>query len=446
MKIGFLGSKIRVNDMKKIFSTLFTNITPIFIIDNFVHYQEHVEQEIKAIKATLDGFIFLGELQYEHYSYILSPDIPCVYLKKDWSSLQIAFLKVSIRDIDFRNVSIDSYTSSELQHLFSDLDISDSENNTHFITRRRFDKTYVSKVFEEHLLLYKSNTVRGCVTALHPVYDLLKGADIPCIYVKPSAEAIIKTVNAVVEQINTRKNTIGHTAILIIKIIPKKEYSYVRKDEYLYMHEKIKVAEEIYYFARNTKAAVVSESNDKFIILMNKSDLFEYTQGFQCFYLVHSINANTNCDVNIGIGYGFDPSEAKHNANIAIDRLSDSIPNLIYIVPYENSVIGPLEFLHAEFSTEKRVEEKLILEISSKTGISQTLLYDLYILMEKQKKNSFTSPELSKNLGISQRSSNRLLLKLEESNYAVHAGKQLTGKSGRPSDIYEITLTKTITS
>ncbi len=443
MKIGFLGSNIRIKDIQKLFSTLFTNITPIYLVDNFVYYQEDIAHKLDEMKPGLDGFIFLGELQYEHYNYIFAQEIPCTYLKKDWSSLQIALLKGSLRNLDFRNVSIDSYTRSELQHLFIDLDLSPSENNIRFISRRRFDKSYIAKVSEEHLLLYNSKAVKGCVTALHPVYKLLLAAKIPCVYVRPSTEVIIKTINSIIEQSNFRKNTIGHTAILIVKIIPKKEYSYVRRDEYLYMHEKIKVAEEIYYFARNTKAAVVSESNDKYTILMNKSDLLEYTQGFQCFYLVNSINANTNCDVNIGIGYGFDPSEAKHNASIAIDRLDDSYSNLVYIVPYENSVIGPLEFIQNDFSSEKRVEEKLILEISKKTGISQTMLYDLYILMEKQKKNSFTSPELSKNLGISQRSSNRLLLKLEESKYAVHAGKQLTGKSGRPSDIYEITLTKT---
>ncbi|MBF4693547.1 hypothetical protein [Fusibacter ferrireducens] len=440
MKIGFFGTKVRIAAIQNVFRTFFENITPVYVVNNLSYYQEQVEAELKAIKPTLDGFIFLGELQYEHYSYILSPDIPCIYLKKDWSSLQSAFLKVSLQNIDFRNVSIDSYTSSELQHLFSNLDISDSENNTHFITRRRFDKTYVSKVYNEHLLLYRTNVVKACVTALLPVYELLKSAEIPCIYVKPSAESIINAVNTIIDQINTRKNTIGHTAILIIKLFPKKEYSYMRKDEYSYMHEKIKVAEEIYYFARNTKAAVVSESQDKFIILMNKSDLFEYTQGFKSFYLVNAINANTNCDVNIGIGYGFDPSEAKYNANIAIEKLEDSVPNRVYIVPYGNSVIGPLEFLQAEFSHEKSIEEKLILEISSKTSISQTLLYDLHTLMEKQKKNSFTSPEISKALGISQRSSNRLLLKLMASNYAVYAGKQVTGNSGRPSDIYEITL------
>lgn len=442
MKIGFLGSKIRIDDIKEILSTLFTDITPVFIEEDLAYYQESVEKQLREIKPSVDGFIFSGELQHEYYNYIFSPDVPCDYLKKDWSSLQIAFIKASLMGLDFRNVSIDSYSNSELHYLFTDLDIDFNDNKFYFIKRRRFDKSYMEKVIEEHVSLYKSKTVRGCITALFPVYKRLLELSIPCIYVKPTAENIIKTIHHIIELCDLRQNQIGHTAILNVKIIPKKDYSYIRKDEYLYMHEKIKVAEEIYYFARNTKAAVVSESNDRFIILMNKSDLFEYTQGFQCFYLINSIFANTNCDVNIGIGYGFNPSEAKANANIAIDRLDDLNPNITYIVPYENSVIGPLYFLNEEYSSEKRVEEKLFLEISEKTGISQTLLYDLYILMEKQKKNSFTSPELSKNLNISQRSSNRLLLKLEEFNLASHAGKQLTGKSGRPSDIYEIVLNK----
>lgn len=441
-RIGFLGSAIRIKNIESIIETLFPDIDPIFIREDLAIYQESVALHLKELKPKLDAFVFSGELQHEFYSYIFSPDIPCEYLRKDWSSLQNAFLKISLLGIDFRSVSIDSYTQTSLQNVLKDLSIPESENHIHFIKRRSFHGDYLDQVGLEHLLLYKNKVVTGCVTALYPVYNRLLSEGIPCAYVTPTTETIIKSVQRVIGQLDLKKAQTGHTAFLIVRIIPKKEYSYIRKDEYLYMHEKIKVAEEVYYFARNTKAAVVSESSDQFTILMSKTDLLEYTQGYQCFYLIHSIHVNTNCDVNIGIGYGFDPSEAKHNASTAIERLDVSQKNMTYVVPKEGSVIGPLSFLQEENTPNPRYEESHFVFLSKETGISQTQLYELYVLMEKQKKSSYTANDLSKNLSLTQRTTNRLLLKLQEFGYAVHVGKLLTGKSGRPSDVYEISLIK----
>ena len=62
MKIGFLGSKIRIDDIKEILSTLFTDITPVFIEEDLAYYQESVEKQLREIKPSVDGFIFSGEL------------------------------------------------------------------------------------------------------------------------------------------------------------------------------------------------------------------------------------------------------------------------------------------------------------------------------------------------------------------------------------------------
>lgn len=440
LRIGFLGSQVRIKSIQSIVQTVFPDIDPVYLVENLAMYEESVAEKLKSLKSTVDAFIFSGELQHEFYRYLFSPSLPCEYLRKDWSSLQNALLKASMLGIDFRQVSIDSYTRSSLQQVINDLEIPPEANHIQFIKRRRFHGDYIEKVIHEHLHYYRSGQVQGCVTALHPVYQQLLRESVPCVYVIPTTETIIKTIQNVMAQLDLKRTQTGHTAMLMIKVVPKSDYSYIRKDEYLNMHEKMKVAEEIFYFARNTKAAVVSDSSDEFKLLMSKSDLLEYSQGFQCFYLIHSIYANTNCDINIGIGYGFDPSEAKHNANIAVDRIDPTQKNVIYIVPKEGSLIGPLHFLHEEPHNNTRIEESHISALSNETGISQTLLYNLYALMEKQHQKTFTALSLSKNLALSQRSTNRLLLKLQEHHYATFVGKHLTGKSGRPSDVYEISL------
>ncbi|MBS7526167.1 hypothetical protein KHM83_05725 [Fusibacter paucivorans] len=442
MNIGFLGSEKRLKYIREVVDTLFTDIHPTYIVDELAYYNEETAAELKALRNDLQGIIFAGELQYEFYNSIFFPNIPCDYVKKDWSSLQNAFLSMSIKGIDFRNVSIDSYSYSSIFNLLKDLGTLDNAKAIKIIQRRQFDKGYVDSVFDDHYSYFKSGAVKGCITALHPVLSLLEAEGVPCVYARPTTEIIIKTINGIVDLFETQYNKDGHIAILILQIIPKKEYSYIRQDEYLYMHEKIKVAEEVYYFAKNTHAAVVSESIDKFMILMNKETLIDYTNGLQRFYLLNSIFINTNCDVNIAVGYGFNPSEAKFNANLAAEKFDADSKNLTYIVPRQNAAIGPLNFLVGDDLNVDRIEEDYISSLSKEIGISQTMLYKLYSMIERQKRNSCTSQDLADKLSISQRNANRLLRKLEDFGYAKVVGKRLTGQSGRPSDIYDISLSK----
>jgi len=439
MRIGFLGSKVRLEPIKKVIDAFFTDIDPIYIVDMKDFHNMEIENKLKKLKKDVNGFIFAGELQYHFYNNVFFPDIPCDYVRKDWSSLQNSFLGITLKGIEFTRVSIDSYSSSLIDNLIKDLGIQKRKTNIKIIERKSFDKGYTESVYKEHKKMYLNKEVEGCITALSPVYERLLEENIPSVYAKPTTDVIIKTINHIKELYDSKLGKHGIIAIIIIQIIPKKEYSYIRKDEYLYMHEKIKVAEEVYYFAKNTKAAVVNESIDKFVILMNQRDLIEYTNGLQRFYLLNSIYNNTNCDVNIGIGYGFNPSEAKFNANLAIEKSDINNKNITYIVCNSDSVIGPLDFLVTD-KEENEIEDKAFLELSRKSGISQSIIYKIYILIEKYKKNAFTSLELSRKLNISQRSASRLLRKLEDYNMARIVGKKMTGSSGRPSDIYEINL------
>lgn len=439
MRIGFLGSKVRLDPIKKVVDTFCTDIDPIYIADDKAFYNREIENKLKKMKKDVNGFIFAGELQYHFYNNIFFPDIPCDYVRKDWSSLQNSFLGITLRGIEFTKVSIDSYSSSLIYNLIKDLGVQKSKINIKIIERKSFHKGYIESVYKEHKRMYLNKEVEGCITALAPVYKRLLEKNIPSVYAKPTTDVIIKTINGIKELYDSKLGKHGNIAIIIIQIIPKKEYSYIRKDEYLYMHEKIKVAEEVYYFAKNTKAAVVNEAIDKFVILMNQRDLIEYTNGLQRFYLLNSIYNNTNCDVNIGIGYGFNPSEAKFNANLAIEKADINNKNITYIVSNSDSVIGPLDFLVVK-ENENEIEDKAFLELSRKSEISQSIIYKIYILIEKYKKKTFTSLELSKKLNISQRSASRLLRKLEDCNIARIVGKKMTGTSGRPSDIYEINL------
>lgn len=440
MRIGFLCSAARSNCIQNVIETFFPDIDPIYLVDDLYYFCHDTEKRLLEVRDQVNGFIFGGELQFHYYSYIFQPNIPCDYISKDWSSLQNALLSIGQRGINFSSVSIDSYSVATVRSIYRDIGLQLSDTKVKVIDRKVFGKQYVEYVSKKHQSFFEKGDVEGCVTALAPVYDYLVSIDIPCVYAHPTIEIISKTINKIRNHYELQKGKSASFAMILIHLIPKQEHSSIRKDDYLYMHEKIKVAEEVYFFAKDTNAAVLNDTLDKFIILMNRSDLIDYTNGLQKFYLIDEIHTNTNFDILMGIGYGYTPGQAKFNANLAIEKLDIENRNMAYVVIDSTSILGPLNFLTTTPDEALKSEEAMFLELSKSSGVSKSILWNLYSLIEKNRKNTFTSTELSKKLGISQRSSSRLLRKMEESHLAKIVNKEVTGTSGRPSDIYEITL------
>jgi hypothetical protein len=440
MRIGFLCSEARTSCIQNVIDTFFPDIDPIYLIDDLYYFSTETEKKLLGVKDLVNGFIFGGELQFHYYNYIFQPNIPCDYVSKDWSSLQNALLSIGRLGIDFSSVSIDSYSVATVRNIYHDTGLMLNETEVKIIDRKVFGKQYIDYVVEKHQSFYAKGEVKGCITALAPVHQQLTEKNIPCVYAHPTIEIVSKTVEKIRNQYEFQKGKSASFAMILINLIPKQEHSSIRKDEYLYMHEKIKVAEEVYFFAKDTNAAVLNDSLDKFIILMNRNDLIEYTNGLQKFYLINEIHNNTNFDINMGIGYGFTPGQAKFNANLAIEKFDGHTKNMAYVVIDSSSILGPIDFLAHSPKDEVFSEEHLFLELSKMSGISKSILWNLYSLIEKNKKNTYTSSELSKKLCISQRSSSRMLRKLEDSHLARIVNKEVTGTSGRPSDIYEITL------
>lgn len=440
MRIGFLCSEARMNYIKHVIDSYFSDIDPIYMIDDLYYFSYETEKKLNVVKDEVNGFIFGGELQFHYYNKIFQPQIPCGYLSKDWSTLQNAMLAIGRVGIDFSSVSIDSYSITTVKNILEDAGFSFEDSKVKVIERRNFGKPYIDYVVRKHREFYETGIVSGCITALAPVYKSLSETNIPCVYAHPTLEIISKTIDKIRDKYEHQKGQSASYAIILIQLIPKKEYSTIRKDEYLYMHEKIKVAEEIYYFAKETNAAILSDSFDKFVILMNRSDLVEYTNGMQNFYLINKINNETHFDILLGIGYGYTPGQAKFNANLAIEKFDCNTVNMVYVVMDTNSILGPLNFL-ADHPKEKLCSEELsFIEMSKISGVSKALLWNIYSLIEKNKKNTYTASELSKKLNLSQRSTSRLLRKLEESGLATIVNKEVKGTSGRPSDIYEISI------
>lgn len=222
----------------------------------------------------------------------------------------------------------------------------------------------------------------------------------------------------------------GNLAVLALRLTPKEEIFYQAQREYLESHEKLRAAEELYHFAKDARATVIQQSDELFVVLMNRKDLMIYSNSLENLPSLHLTQDNSACNVSLGIGFGYTPGEARANAGLRE-------ANCTYIVHSADSVIGPVNFVRPQDKKVKEERERLH-KLVERTGISAVKLQQLILAIEQSKKSLFTAAELAEYLHISLRSASRMLAALEEGGLACLSGKTLTGTAGRPENIYRL--------
>lgn len=437
LRLGFVGSHIRMGLIREIIPVYFPEIqTEIYENDRY-DYNIEMERDLLALKRRVNGIVFGGELQFKVYQNIFESDTPCTFLQKDSVSLLNSFLALSWRGANISRVSVDNYSPSTVRKILSDAQI--TENNIKILRRRELGTPgghYFEELYQEHRRLYREGAVDGCITTLFFVHDRLAADGIPVAYSRPTTDNITKTVTRLKQECMERIHMAeGNLAVLVLRVTPKEEIFYRPQREYLESREKLKAAEELYYFAKDARAAVIQQSDEQFTLLLNRTDLMNYSNGLESMPFLHMILDNCKCNVSLGIGFGFSPDEARSNAGLALKKAVHHEGNCTYIAHSINSITGPIHFVNPQSAQNSEENEALRL-LSQKTGISASKLYRIDQLCKRTEKSFFTASELAEQLNLSVRGASRILNALEEHDLAQLFGQTISGKAGRPSNIY----------
>lgn len=204
--------------------------------------------------------------------------------------------------------------------------------------------------------------------------------------------------------------------------------------EYQYLVDRMKVMEQVYLFAQQIEAAVVEGSNRNVYLFTTKKVLVEVTKHYTNLLFLEQLKNKIFCRIAVGIGYGGTMFEAKKNALSAMQYSMQYDRSVIFIAHGEGKIAGPVETKKSQAVTTLLAEEKLE-QISADSGVSMRYLLKIKNMMEKYKKNTFTSKELAEYCGFSVRNMDRVIEKLMSSGYACISGMRTQAETGRPSRI-----------
>lgn len=430
MKVALLAPDSIASKVEPIVKTQMDSIElKIYIYNDYIE----VLDILNKIQSKYDGIMFAGIISYYLAKQNIKEEVMWEYFQLHESSLLNALFQAQYFNENIKDLSIDTYSKSNLKQIFDMVGVNLNDTN---IKLYELNLENYRNLNEEALEFHKKNLKENknvcIVTALSKVNNELKNMNIKNYMAIPTESVIMDSFERLYLKYTAKVNKNSQLVSMFIEIDLPSEYSLISKNEYYYIREKNKVSDIVYEFGRDIEATIVEVSFNTYLLFTTKEIIERKTNNFKEISILDWISQKSLHIVSIGIGYGKTAIEAKYNSNIAMIKAKKYDENTAYVVYEDGISLGPIN--NVKRKKKEKIDEK-ILEIATKTNLNINKILKIYNVVDKYKIDCFTTSELSKYCGISIRSTNRMLNRLEECNYIDIVGKQFPDGAGRPKRI-----------
>lgn len=430
MKVALLAPDSIASKVEPIVKTQMDSIElKIYIYNDYIE----VLDILNKIQSKYDGIMFAGIISYYLAKQNIKEEVMWEYFQLHESSLLNALFQAQYFNENIKDLSIDTYSKSNLKQIFDMVGVNLNDTN---IKLYELNLENYRNLNEEALEFHKKNLKENknvcIVTALSKVNNELKNMNIKNYMAIPTESVIMDSFERLYLKYTAKVNKNSQLVSMFIEIDLPSEYSLISKNEYYYIREKNKVSDIVYEFGRDIEATTVEVSFNTYLLFTTKEIIERKTNNFKEISILDWISQKSLHIVSIGIGYGKTAIEAKYNSNIAMIKAKKYDENTAYVVYEDGISVGPIN--NVKRKKKEKIDEK-ILEIATKTNLNINKILKIYNVVDKYKIDCFTTSELSKYCGISIRSTNRMLNRLEECNYIDIVGKQFPDGAGRPKRI-----------
>lgn len=438
ISLQVIGASVNVQKIEYVVNRSFPMLESEYL------YHDHFSETpniIKSLKKFADIVLFVGQISYNlNKEYLNHHNVFNKYIAPCRSSLSRALFEAKLRGFDLTNISLDSYSTTDIEYLQVDLNHTLGDIKVYQID----DDLYgiqQEKITSEHINNYLSNKVGCCFTTMYATHKRLAQLKIPNILIGHSVAKIEETIHsALLEYKFYREIDSEKPVILNIRVDDYDEHSIYHNDDYQQSIHIGKISTHVHNFARQLNAATVHSTHKEFWIFTNERTLRIHTDNFKNIDLTKNIYNSSTHTVSVGIGYADNSIDAKKAAAKALQRAINMGGNKA-IICKNDEFMTPLESVD---SSNKEIIDTAILSIAQKSGITIKQAFKLISILQAAPDKSFTSAELAALMDYNIRTLNRLLEKLEFAGYCSIIGKKLLSGAGRPSRVIKFKFDKFI--
>ena len=341
-----------------------------------------------------DGIITSGPIGYEIIKNSVELFTPLYHFdisKGDLYKYLFNILKENPK-IDFSRVYIDFISPEKKEYWFKD--IFKKEEEPIFYQINFSNKNLYETLKNNYINLKKEKKIDIVLTRISNMVNFLKSEKISFDFLFPSEENIKNTVLEVIKDIKILKS---------------------EKKQIIFGKLLIDIEEEIHSISKNCIIKILDKNIE---ILMLYEDFINSN-------IALNLKKKFRNNFLSGWGKGNNINEARHNAEKSYIKNKETNTEVIYLVSTNSETI--LSEINAKKKKNIEIIEKL-----KKLNITKQNSEKLIELFKNQEKVSCAN--LADYLNISERTANRLLLKLEENSLAI--SNLIKINRGRPKKIY----------
>jgi len=394
-------------------------------------YPYSVYTELQDIIPTIknvDGILFAGNFPYVLSVNEIDKSVPTTFLEFDETGIMKLIASLPLQQVP-KAISIDSVQGSVVKHVYRELNLPLAEVSA----IQRSKSLAVEDIAKFHIANYQKNPETSILTCLFSVNEYLKKQNFPCVLINHTYFSVLKGVNKIIDAINFKNSSGNHPAVVIIKI-DKSEKKKPEQNEFKSQRFLYKYYDYMLEFQERLQSFVFNRGSENYYLISTRNLIEEYTNNYRDFPLLYDVFVKFGFTISIGVGYGMNPINAFSNATEALE-IAAQTGNTIKVLTESGQIISPTSQKDRTYNI-KKFDEKTV-QISEKSGITAENISKIFTILERQGSKHLTAYDLSKALGTTTRSGNRLISKLFHAGYAKESGIEQPAK-GRPRRVYEL--------
>ena len=425
MKIALIGVDKRISEILNL--TKLMSLPFNIIAYPYGHYSE-IADIIPTIKD-VDGFLFAGNFPYVRSQHLIPDSFPSTFLEFDETGLMKLIATNPLRTVPSA-ISMDSVQGTIIKQIYRELNLPLEE--VCYIPRRK--TLTVEDIVQFHVKNYKNNPETWIITGLFSVDKQLRDMGFPCTLINHTYFSVQVGINKIINVINFKNSSGNHPAVVILKIDKSRKLKPAKQDEFKYQRFMYKYLDYLLDFQERLQSFVFNKGSENYYLISTRNLVEEYTRNYQDFPLLYDIFVRFGFTISIGVGYGMNPINAFSNATEALE-IAAQTGNTVKVLTESGRVISLAGCKEGNYNIKNFNDETI--RIAKESRITAENISKIRTILDQQGSNHLTAYDLSKALGTTTRSGNRLMAKLCNAGYAKEAGIEQPAK-GRPRKVYEV--------
>ncbi len=430
IKIGIIGPQEMI-ELIAVTIKSFPSFSPI--MRAYTHERE-APQLAQELLESVETILLTGIIPYKLVIQQLKTNIPIHYIPLTGSGLYRSLFQLE-RLVGLTSISVDTITNKAVERTLKELDqvgiiaiyYNDSDNPTD------------EELVKFHVQQYEIGACTAVLTGLKSVSEQLSKLNIPNTWLIPSEQDMIVSLERALLSTETRRSKESQIVVGIINVDEFGRMAEQRTSEHDVQRLKLDIHRMLLGYVESLDGYLTALGGDEYLFMTTRGIFERETRGYKSIPIASDMYKTYGISLSIGIGFGRSANEAGTHARAALRNAKDGGGNICFIVREDRSVIGPLQMSNPNEYDLTLIDVEL-LHKAEQAGLNSKYLSRLIAYMSRKGRTDFIANELASVLGVTIRTTHRLLIRWMDAGLVEIAGEEKGRSRGRPNQIYRLSF------